>query len=315
MVEVALLLIGIGLVAGALGGSGGGSGGGDDDGGPLEPILESEGENDNYEGSRFADVFDAGPGEDIVFGRGGNDVLDGGIGTDFVDGNAGNDTITGGPGDDELRGGDGNDTISGGDDPDFIRGGPGDDTLNGDGGDDTIEGAGGRDTIDGGTGGDFIRGGSGDDVIVGGLGADTLDGDPGADLIDGRVLSGRTDTDVGDTLIGDNGADRLILGTADLAYGESEGASADGAGDTFVSGDWIDGSAPTVADFDPDFDTIELLHDPSSPAPAVEVTTEVSGGQTFFEIRLGGELVLIVAAGADPDYALTAGDIDVLPDA
>ncbi|MDJ1008970.1 MAG: calcium-binding protein [Paracoccaceae bacterium] len=312
MVETLLLLLGVGLLAGV--GLGGGSGGGDD--GPDDPVLASEGENDTFEGSRFDDTFDGGPGEDTIRGRGGNDLLDGGIGSDFVDGNAGNDTVFGGPGDDELYGGEGDDTLRGEQDPDFIRGGPGDDTIFGGSGGDTIEGARGKDVIDGGDDDDNIRGGSGDDEIAGGLGADRLDGDPGADVLDGRVLSGRTDTDEGDTLIGDAGADRLILGTGDEGWGENEGAAVDGAGDTFVSGDWIDGAAPEVFDFDPDADRIELLYDPSLDTPPPHSVTEVSDATgTLFEIRLDGELVLVVRAGPSPLYTLTADDIDVLPDA
>ena len=61
MVEAIILLLGVGLLASAFGGGGGGGGSGESDG-PLEPVIDSDGENDLFEGSRNADAFDAGPG-------------------------------------------------------------------------------------------------------------------------------------------------------------------------------------------------------------------------------------------------------------
>jgi Ca2+-binding RTX toxin-like protein len=69
-------------------------------------------------------VFEGGPGDDIVFGQRGNDTLLGG---------EGNDQLFGGIGDDLLRGGPGNDRLGGGFGADFIDGESGDDYVHGDG--------------------------------------------------------------------------------------------------------------------------------------------------------------------------------------
>lgn len=318
MVEVGFLLLGIALLAGV--GLGGGSGAGDDADGPLEPNLNSEGDNDTFEGSRFSDEFDGGPGVDFIEGRAGNDLLLGGNGADTIDGNADNDTILGGQGPDSLLGGAGDDTLRGEEGQDFIRGGSGDDGIFGGSENDTIEGADGRDTITGGPGDDDVRGGSGFDTIDGDLGEDTLDGDPGNDVIDGRVLvsapntSNGVDTDDPDTLIGDAGADTIFLGNGDIAWGENEGALADSASDTFVSGDWITGDAPEILDFDPASDAIELVYFTGSGLPVVTVDTVVAAGDTSFEVRMDGALVVIVRAGMAPGYTLSPGDITLVSD-
>lgn len=122
-----------------------------------------------------ADYYDALDGDDVVTlpdtGSGPADydesnTFNAGMGEDMVFGGSRNDIIDGGEGNDDLFGGDGNDNISGGAGDDFIRGGPGDDTMNGEAGFDTflvdsrldkgLFSEGGTDTIDGGIDEDTI---------------------------------------------------------------------------------------------------------------------------------------------------------------
>ncbi|MGC1165648.1 MAG: hypothetical protein WA862_06030 [Solirubrobacterales bacterium] len=67
-------------------------------------------------------VFDGGPGDDIVFGQRGNDTLRGGEGNDQLFGGIGDDVLAGGPGNDRLAGGFGADAIDGEAGDDFIHG-------------------------------------------------------------------------------------------------------------------------------------------------------------------------------------------------
>ena len=115
-------------------------------------------------GVEDADFVDAGPGNDVVFGR---------RGVDDLRGMSGNDHLYGGQGADRLDGGPGNDLLAGGSprEPDRISGGAGNDTISGGGGRDRMNGGFGNDRIDG-------RGG-GDDVIVCGPGHDLVVADPG----------------------------------------------------------------------------------------------------------------------------------------
>jgi Ca2+-binding RTX toxin-like protein len=85
------------------------------------------------------DLFDGGPGPDIVYGGRSNDTLNGG---------GGDDHLYGGLGDDDLGGGEGNDLLSGGHGADGIDGQPGDDHVRGDGtGDTLVDTGGGTDTL------------------------------------------------------------------------------------------------------------------------------------------------------------------------
>ena len=95
------------------------------------------------------DVFDAGGGEDYLYGAFDNDILSGGGDIDFVRGGADDDTLDGGLSYDILDGGDGNDTLLGGDGDftDLLRGTEGNDLLDGQGGDDVLDGGDGSDTF------------------------------------------------------------------------------------------------------------------------------------------------------------------------
>jgi Ca2+-binding RTX toxin-like protein len=130
-------------------------------------------------GSDFGETFNAGNGDDTVYGRGGNDTINGqGASDTSLFGQAGDDLINGGAGADEIYGGSGNDTIYGMQNPE------------------TSSPSDAGDTIFGGSGSDAIYGQAGDDIIVGGYGADNLSGGGGADTF--RYLSL---LDTGDTII------------------------------------------------------------------------------------------------------------------
>jgi Ca2+-binding RTX toxin-like protein len=125
-------------------------------------------------------------------------------GTDFNDNNTVNngklrpslvgtnkgDSIYGKRGNDILSGLDGNDNLYGGHHEDILYGGYGNDLVAGELGYDTLYGQQGNDILHGGYNNDILYGGSGDDVLVGwgGMG------------------------DEYDTLTGNGGADRFVLG-------------------------------------------------------------------------------------------------------
>lgn len=197
-------------------------------------------------------VFDGGPGDDVVFGQRGNDTLRGG---------EGNDHLFGGIGDDVLRGGLGNDQLGGGFGADSIDGNEGDDYVHGDGTIDRIfDTGGGSDTLSYATGvtpgfegavtgfGDFpgaeegrgvrlqlevtdpnpevLNGDNGLAAFgggfdkVGGQNFETVIGTPFADLISGSVA--------GQTVYGGGGGD-VLLGDGNLDGG-ADGDYLDGTG-------------------------------------------------------------------------------------
>lgn len=145
-------------------------------------------------GTKAAEFFYGGAGDDDLSGGGGNDFVFGGFGHDTLSGNAGDDLLVGngnddrlygGSGDDELDGGDGNDTLSGSLGDDFAYGGAGDDLIAGGEGDDRLLGDDGKDRLNGGDGDDIIAGGKDADILTGGDGSDRFvfaSGDSGATL-------------------------------------------------------------------------------------------------------------------------------------
>jgi Ca2+-binding RTX toxin-like protein len=135
-------------------------------------------------GTARADVIVAGPGDDHIFGGGGDDRICAGAGNDVIEGGLGSDRIEAGPGDDEVLGGNGSD---------LVLGGPGDDRILGERGNDRLDGGPGTDYLDAGLGDDTADGGPGnDDRVIGGIGNDKLDGGPG----DGDVLEGDFGEDI-----------------------------------------------------------------------------------------------------------------------
>lgn len=284
--ELMILLLLGGLAIG-LGGLGGGGGGGGSDGGGgtgaegPPPTLEGDGGNNLLEGSPLAD--------DAIYGRGGSDTITGDAGNDYLDGGLGDDVIDGGLGDDTISGALGSDDLSGG---------PGNDSILGFGGADTISGGDGNDSIRGGDGPDSITGDAGNDSLEGGLGADTLSG-----ILADPSSFPTTDTDGADTIEGWGGSDRIILGNGDQGYGEFRTTVADGLGDTFVVGTWIDTTPATINDFDPLVDQIEYYQAGSE---VLTMTSTNIAGNVTYELRADGDIVLLIPVGTSGDVVTLA---------
>lgn len=288
--EILLAILGVGLLASLVGGGGSGS------------ALETDEPDLTEEGTPGPDILVGTPFDDVIFGRAGNDVINGDIGNDYLDGNADDDEVYGETGDDSLFGGDGDDTLGGGTGNDFLRGGAGDDELRGGAGNDLLEGAQNADFLQGDGGNDTLRGGPGKDFLIGNLGTDELEGGPGDDTLIG--LAGNYfeapagDADAGDVLEGWEGADFIVMGAGDDAWGEFATTRADGASDTFVSGIWATGNPPTVHDFDPTVDKLVLYYDPSVLTdPAVTVTSVDIGGEITYQVGLDGDVLMLIDMG------------------
>ena len=123
--------------------------------------------------SGIGNNFNAGDGDDVIFGGNDQDFIRGGTGDDSLLGEArrgsgGPDVLFGEAGDDFLDGGAHGDWLSGGKDNDLLWGGKGNDYLDGGNGDDRLSGDQGNDELKGGKGSDtFIFGGNfGRDTIM-----------------------------------------------------------------------------------------------------------------------------------------------------
>ncbi|MEM8837421.1 MAG: DUF5801 repeats-in-toxin domain-containing protein [Pseudomonadota bacterium] len=182
-------------------------------------------------------------GNDEISGRGGNDTLFGGFGADDLNGNGGSDELFGGFGADNLSGGGGADDLFGGAGADDLFGNSGDDDLFGGGGNDDLFGGGGQDLLVGGFGNDSLRGGGAADDLFGGIGDDDLFGGAGADDLFGGFgnddLFGNGGADVldggtgQDDLFGGGGADELRLGGTGPGFpGVEIGTTVNGGGGT-----------------------------------------------------------------------------------
>ena len=232
--------------------------------------------NETLNGTAAAELLSGNGGNDTLNGNGGYDVLAGGTGNDqltlgnqggVILGEAGSDTLYGGTGLDRLYGGDGDDTAYGGVGNDLIEGGDGDDNLAGDDGDDTIYGGAGNDRINGGRSSDLLFGGgsstySGKDVLDGGDGFDivTLQTEysnglaTGAvvDLVNGWIswngafadeqifnFEGASGSSANDTIIGDDGANRIdgVAGDDLLIGAAGNDTITDGYGNDIIFGD------------------------------------------------------------------------------
>ncbi|MEO1024984.1 MAG: hypothetical protein AAFX07_05455, partial [Pseudomonadota bacterium] len=152
--------------------------------------------------------------------------------------------------------------------------------------------------------------------LAGNNGEDSLEGGPGDDTLIGIVGDFNdvpdSSNDGADTLEGWEGADRIVLGSQDEAYGEFATTNADGAADTFIIGTWIDDPA-TVHDFDPDVDRIELYHfDSTVPSPLTPVITSISTGDgVTFQVAFDGATLLLLPMGTSGDM-VTAANITVV---
>ncbi|HEX3609987.1 MAG TPA: hypothetical protein VHU14_10035 [Solirubrobacterales bacterium] len=174
-------------------------------------------------GTKAPDVIVAGPGDNTIYGEGGNDTICGGEGDDTIYGGRGNDVLFGEGGNDTLYGERGSDDLDGGAGEDRLFGATGNDELKG--------GPGGHDQLFGGPGDDSLSGGEGDfDVLTGGPGNDSIDGGPGAhDIASYAGIGGAVTIDLGagtvsgaesehlsgiEDAIGGSGDDTLIGSTA-----------------------------------------------------------------------------------------------------
>ena len=207
-----------------------------------------------------ADNYDAGGGNDTVYGNIADNVIKGGQGHDYINGGWGNDTIYGGLdndtllgdlGDDKLYGEEGNDTLKGGEGSDYLSGGADNDELFGGNGGDQLYGGSGADKLDGGDGNDYLDGGTGSDSMYGGNGADTITDGAGNtyDYISGGAGSDNITIQGG----GDHvyaGADNDVISIGDAAAFRAAGGIVDGgdgsdrlvlrdATDVTVSSSWM----------------------------------------------------------------------------
>ncbi len=189
-------------------------------------------------GGGGADIINAGPGDDLIYGDTGRNTVSGG-------GTAGTWAVTGAG----IAGLSTSGIVQAGptassnagliDGDDFIMAGKGDDTVFGEGGDDQISGGDGADYLDGGDGNDLILGEAGDDALIGGPGDDRLDGDSsvtpyalhGADYLDGGAGN--------DVLWGEGGSDTLFGGDGnDVLYGDADSVPL-----AYQGNDYLDGGA------------------------------------------------------------------------
>jgi Ca2+-binding RTX toxin-like protein len=145
-------------------------------------------------------------GDDEIYGTSGRDVIRLGDGNDLA---YGNPMVQSEIGDDLIYGEQGNDEIHGAEGNDVLIGGSGNDRLFGDGGDDVLGGGAGNDVLFDYFGATVMMGGDGDDFL-------TVDDFP-------------YDTEVGETMHGGNGNDRIQGGVlGDTIQG--------GPGDDVLSG-------------------------------------------------------------------------------
>ncbi|MGX7894352.1 calcium-binding protein [Tsuneonella sp. HG222] len=256
----------------------------------------------------------------------GDDTLIGTSGPETLDGRGGNDTLIGGPGGDRLIGGEGTDTASYGDDIGavFVNLSLGRGYANSSFGDtyesiENVVGTAFNDFLIGDPGVNRLEGGAGNDTIIGGLGADVLIGGPGTDLLSFEDNSGTVfvnlltgmgynnaaqgDTFSGfenvvgglfdDTLIGDNGANRL-----DGAMG-ADTLVGNGGADTFVFKHAPGSSSGFVhPNSNPNVDT---LFDFVSGEDKLEISASAFGGGLTAGSLAAGAFVVGTAAGDADD--------------
>lgn len=265
---------------GAGGGTGGGTGGvtGGDASTSSEifpPVFELV----EVEGTARADVLIGDADNERILGFRGDDLLFGGAGDDQLDGGIGDDRLEGGPGFDSYDGGPGTDTLTfrTGDGPamvdlqsasvqqsgtfEFVQevenvtGSVFGDTLLGDDNDNLLVGGGGLDLLGGRLGDDILDGGADGAYATwadseGAVVVDLAEGratewDGGTDILIDIV--GAVGTSHGDTLRGDQGANRLEGGDgADRLVGR-------GGDDILMGGNGIDildgGAGRDLADY------------------------------------------------------------------
>ena len=194
------------------------------DAGAGNDIIHGGGGDTKVDGGSGNDLILTRQGDDVVVDMSGRNVIDTGSGDDEVSTGAGLDIIRTSHGNDVINdlgglnfiySGNGNDVINTGDGFDFIIASNGNDTINSGGGRDVIYGGSGHDVINAGADADAVFGGSGHDLIRGGDGNDLLNGSSGHDILLGE--GGR------DRLVGSSGRDILIGGLGrDILRGGSQ---------------------------------------------------------------------------------------------
>ncbi|WP_343525506.1 cadherin domain-containing protein [Sphingomonas sp.] len=149
-------------------------------------ILIGSNYSDILKGGRGLYTFQAGAGNDLIFGNSNSGLIDGGTGIDTltyietnswggvtvdlgVNGNAATKASGGWANNDQIV------------NVENLTGSNYSDYLAGDSGVNALDGAAGDDTVVGGDGNDVLYGGDGDDILIGGAGADALIGGRGTD--------------------------------------------------------------------------------------------------------------------------------------
>jgi hypothetical protein len=192
-------------------------------------------------------IYNAGNGNDVVYGTPGDDIINGGRGNDRVYGRGGNDIVCGGTDNDKVFGDAGNDAVYGEEHNDRIEGGPGTDYVLGGAGDDRVLSWGDDlDFADGDYGSDVVVGGAADQIfgstendnlsvrlapdetsgaayMNGGYDKDRITGSPFADHIQGNLGDDRIFGLDGDDILRGGGSNDLLYGGDgnDAVWGES----------------------------------------------------------------------------------------------
>lgn len=256
-----------------------------------------------------------------------NDTLEGGEGDDFLDGQAGDDILHGRAGDDTIFGREGDDVLEGADGDDMLCSGDGDDVVTGNRGQDLIEGQGGEDFVSGDYGWDSVFGNEGNDTVLGGRGGDVVNGGEDDDLVFGGIIEGvplnleelealrdggslsdvnggieMRDDSLSNTVWGGAGDDDLILGSGDIADGNS-GADTYHIMSEQIAADTV-GEA-TISSYVAEEDTITIIVDDTEAEADISVTDD--GDDSV--IRLGDTVLARVEGSAG---TLSAADISLI---
>ncbi|MFM7424747.1 MAG: calcium-binding protein [Elainella sp.] len=157
----------------------------------------------------------------LKLGNRNDNQVGGAFGADYLNGEAGNDSLKGNQGDDTLLGGEGKDNIQADEGNDIAFGGAGQDTIIGGAGNDQLFG--GSYDLTSGTwsnddAGDNLYGGEGNDSLYGNTGWDYLSGGNGDDLLVGHTIFPTASSSEADTLVGNAGRDRFVLGSQQGRY-------------------------------------------------------------------------------------------------
>jgi glycerophosphoryl diester phosphodiesterase len=149
--------------------------------------LKGTAKDDNLYGTAKDESFDAGEGNNVLFGNGGRDVMSAGNGNNLAYGDSGDDTFFFGNGNNTVYANDGNNKITLGNGKNVVFAGSG------------------NDVIISGSGDDRIYANGGNNIISAGAGNNTVYSGPGADRL---ILNANGHTEV----IGFDQSDRIVLG-------------------------------------------------------------------------------------------------------